>query len=70
MSTSAPRISVSGNSLARRLTTPMAEAAGEPSTTPEPTLDQMLAAFDPKRHGGEVMAGRAVGGEAFADELA
>lgn len=22
----------------------------------EPTLDEMLAAFDPKRHGGEVMA--------------
>lgn len=23
----------------------------------EPTLDQMLAAFDPKKHGGEAMAG-------------
>lgn len=33
----------------------------------ELTLDQMLAAFDPKLHGGEVMAGGAVGVEAFAD---
>ncbi|MEO8546114.1 MAG: hypothetical protein ABI434_21190 [Burkholderiaceae bacterium] len=33
----------------------------------EPTLDQMLAAFDPKKHGGEAMAGGAVGAEAFAN---
>jgi len=32
----------------------------------EPSLDQLLAAFDPKLHGGEVMAGGAVGVEAFA----
>ena len=36
-------------------------------TKAEPTLDQMLAAFDPKKHGGEAMAGGAVGGEAFAE---
>ena len=35
-------------------------------TEVEPTLDQMLAAFDPKKHAGEVMAGGAVGAEAFA----
>ncbi len=29
----------------------------------EPTLDQRLARFDPARHGGEVMRGRAVGAE-------
>lgn len=32
----------------------------------QPALDQLLAAFDPKLHGGEVMAGGAVGVEAFA----
>jgi len=31
----------------------------------EPTLEQMLAAFDPKKHGGESMAGGSVGVEAF-----
>ena len=31
--------------------------------TPEPTLEQMLAAFDPQRHGGEVMAFAPVGKE-------
>jgi antitoxin MazE len=31
--------------------------------TPEPTLEMMLAAFDPKRHGGEVMAFAPVGKE-------
>ena len=30
---------------------------------PEPTLEEMLAAFDPKRHGGEVMAFEPVGKE-------
>lgn len=68
MSTSAAeRINVSGNRLARRLTTPMAEAAGVAAGSPEPPLDQLLAAFDPKKHGGEAMAGRAVGMEAFAN---
>lgn len=33
----------------------------------EPTLAEMLAAFDPKKHGGELMAAnRTVGVEAFA----
>lgn len=36
-------------------------------TAPEPTLDQLLATFDPKLHGGEVMAVGAVGVEAFAN---
>jgi antitoxin MazE len=83
MSTSAARISAWGNGLALRLTKPMARTAGvaegspvrvtvEPGriiieTEAEPTLDQMLVSFDPKKHGGEVMAGRAVGVEAFAD---
>ena len=31
--------------------------------TPEPTLEKMLAAFDPKRHGGEAMAFAPVGKE-------
>jgi antitoxin MazE len=31
--------------------------------TPKPTLEAMLAAFDPKRHGGEVMAFAPVGNE-------
>lgn len=32
----------------------------------EPTLEQMLAAFDPRKHGAEVMADGPVGVEAFA----
>ena len=32
-------------------------------TDTEPTLDAMLAAFDPKRHGGEAMAFAPVGVE-------
>jgi antitoxin MazE len=32
----------------------------------EPTLEQMLAAFDPVKHGGEVMADAPRGVEAFA----
>ena len=32
----------------------------------EPTLQQMLAAVDPKKHGGEVMDGGPAGVEAFA----
>ena len=31
--------------------------------TPEPTLEQMLAAFDPKRHVGELMAFAPIGKE-------
>jgi antitoxin MazE len=83
MSTSAARISAWGNGLALRLTKPMAKTAGvaegssvrvtvEPGrivieAEVEPTLDQMLAAFDPKKHGGEAMADRPVGEEAFAN---
>ena len=82
MSTSVGQISAWGNGLAVRLTKPMAKMAGVAEGTPvrvtarpgrivieaepELTLEQMLAAFDPKRHSGEVMAGRAVGVEAFA----
>ncbi len=82
MSTAASQISAWGNGLALRLTKPMAKTAGVTEGSPvrvtvkpglivietetEPTLDAMLAAFDPKRHGGEVMAGGAVGVEAFA----
>lgn len=83
MSTTVSQISAWGNGLAFRLTKPMAKAAGvtegspvritvEPGrivieTETEPTLEQMLAAFDPKKHGGEAVAGGAVGVEAFAD---
>lgn len=83
MSTSAGQISAWGNGLAFRLTKPMAKVAGVAEGSPvrvtvkpgriiietetEPTLEQMLAAFDPKKHGGEVMAGGSMGLEAFAD---
>ncbi|WP_214670081.1 hypothetical protein, partial [Escherichia coli] len=86
MSTSAAQISAWGNGLALRLTKPMAKIVGVTEGSPvrvtvkpgrivieteaEPTLDQMLASFDPKKHGGEVMAGRATGVEAFADSVA
>lgn len=82
MSTSATQISAWGNGLAVRLTKPMAKTAGVAEGSPvrvtvepgrivietevEPTLDEMLAAFDPKKHGGEAMADRPVGKEAFA----
>ena len=82
MSTSHGQISVWGNGLALRLTKPMAKAAGVANGTPvrvtikpgriviesetEPTLEQMLSAFDPKKHGGELMADGSVGAEAFA----
>lgn len=62
-------ISTWGNGLALRLTKPMAKAAGVSEGSPvtvsvepgrivievqvDPTLDQMLAAFDPARHAGE-----------------
>ena len=83
MSTTVSQISAWGNGLALRLTKPMAKTAGVADGSPvrvsvkpgrivieievEPKLNQMLAAFDPKKHGGEVMAGGAVGVEAFAD---
>jgi len=82
VSTSAAQISAWGNGLTLRLTKPMAKTAGVADGSPvrvtvkpgriivetetEPTLEQMLAAFDPKKHGGEAMAGGAVGVEAFA----
>jgi antitoxin MazE len=82
MSTSVSQISTWGNGLALRLTKPMAKAAGVTDGTAvrvtvkpgriviesetEPTLEQMLAAFDPKKHGGELMSGGPVGAEAFA----
>lgn len=82
MSTTAGQISTWGNGLAFRLTKPMAKAAGVTDGTPvrvtvkpgriiiesetEPTLEQMLAVFDPKKHGGEVMADAPRGVEAFA----
>jgi len=81
MSTSAAQISAWGNGLAVRLTKPMAKTAGVAAGSPvrvtvkpgrivietevEPTLDEMLAAFDPKKHGGEAMADRPVGKDAF-----
>ena len=82
MSTSATQISAWGNGLALRITKPMAKAVGVSEGSPvrvtvkpgrivietdaEPTLDQMLAAFDPKKHGGEEADGGPVGVEAFA----
>lgn len=82
MSTSTGRIGAWGNGLALRLTKPMAKAAGMVDGSPvrvtakpgriviemdsEPTLDQMLEAFDPKKHGGEALADQAVGAEVFA----
>lgn len=82
MSSAVSHISAWGNGLALRLTKPMAKTAGVADGSPVrvtvkpglivietetvPTLDAMLAAFDPKRHGGEVMADRPVGVEAFA----
>ena len=82
MRTTVSRISAWGNALALRITKPMAKAAGVTHGTPvrvmvkpgriviesatEPTLEQMLAAFDPKKHGAEVMADAPVGVEAFA----
>jgi antitoxin MazE len=79
MGTSVTQISVWGNGLALRLTKSTAKAAGVSEGTPvrvsvkpgrivieadtEPTLDQMLAAFDPKKHGGELMADGLVGAE-------
>ena len=83
MNTTVSQISAWGNGLALRLTKPMAKTAGVAEGSAvrvtvkpgrividietDPTLDQMLAAFDPTVHGGEAMAGGAVGAEAFAD---
>ena len=77
MSAASTQISAWGNGLALRLTKPMAKAAGLAEGTrvrvvakpgrivievdAEPSLEQMLAAFDPKRHGGELMADAAIG---------
>jgi antitoxin MazE len=82
MSSSISQISAWGNGLAFRITKPMAKAAGVSDGSPvrvsvkpgriviesdtEPTLEHMLAAFDPARHGGEVMADAPRGVEAFA----
>lgn len=76
-------ISTWGNGLAFRLTKPQAKIAGVAEGTkvrvlvepgriileaePRPTLEQMLAAFDPMKHGGEAMADSPAGAEAFAD---
>ncbi len=82
MNTSTSQISTWGNGLALRITQPMAKAAGVASGSqvrvsvkpgrivieadPEPTLEHMLASFDPVRHGGEVIADAPRGVEAFA----
>ena len=82
MQHSVSQINAWGNGLALRLTKPMARAAGFKEGTPvrisakpgcitieqqaEPTLEQMLAAFDPVLHGGEVMADAPCGVEVFA----
>lgn len=82
MSATVGQISAWGNGLAVRLTKPMAKTAGVTDGTPvrvtvkpgriviesetEPSLEQMLAAFDPVRHGGEVMADSPRGVEVFA----
>jgi antitoxin MazE len=82
MSTTTTQISVWGNGLALRLTKPMAKAAGVAEGTlvrvsvkpgrivieseTEPSLEQMLAMFDPKKHSGELMADGPRGAEAFA----
>jgi antitoxin MazE len=79
MSTTVSQISTWGNGLALRLTKPMAKAAGVSEGTAvrvtvkpgrivieaekEPSLDEMLAAFTPSRHSGEVMAFAPVGAE-------
>lgn len=86
MNIAVSQISAWGNGLALRLTKPMAKAAGVADGSPvrvtvkpgrivietevDPTLEQMLAAFDPKKHGGEAMADAPVGREAFANGAA
>ncbi len=82
MGTVASQISVWGNGLALRLTKPMAKSAGVVAGTPvrvivkpgrivietetEPTLEEMLAAFDSVKHGGELLADGPRGVEAFS----
>ena len=82
MSSIASQISVWGNGLALRLTKPMAKEAGVVEGTPvrvtvkpgrivieaetELSLDDMLSAFDPQKHGGELMADAPVGVEVFS----
>lgn len=82
MSSTVSQISAWGNGLALRLTKPMAKTAGVIDGTPvrvivkpgriviesecEPSLQQMLVAFDPVKHGGEFMADAPRGVEAFA----
>jgi antitoxin MazE len=79
VSTTQSQISTWGNGLALRLTKPIAKLAGVQAGTPvrivvkpgrivieaetEPSLEAMLQAFDPKRHGGEAMAFVPVGVE-------
>jgi antitoxin MazE len=76
MSASVGQISAWVNGRALRLTKPMAKTACVTEGTPvrasvkpgrtvieaesEPTLEQMLAAFDPNKHGGELMGGRVI----------
>lgn len=80
----AAKVSVWGNSLALRLTKRARKTAGVTEGSPErimaepgrnvietemePRLDQLLAGFDPKRHGGEAMADRPAGQEAFGNQ--
>lgn len=77
MSTSTETITSWGNGLELRLTPSLAHAAGFSEGTrvsvaaspgrlvieviDEPTLEQMLAAYDPQRHGGEAISGPAGG---------
>jgi len=84
MKTTAAQISAWGNGLALRITKPMARTFGVTDGSPvrvsvkpgrivieteiEPTLDQMLAAFDPDKHGGEAISGGAVGAEAYSND--
>jgi antitoxin MazE len=82
MMTSTSTINAWGNGLAFRLTKPQAKGAGvaegskvrvhvEPGrivieAETRPTLEQMLAAFDTDKHGGEHMGDGLVGAEVFA----
>lgn len=82
MSITASQIRVCCNGLALRITKSMAKTAGLVDGSPvrvivkrgriviesetEPSLEQMLAAFDPIKHGEEDMADAPRGVEAFA----
>lgn len=79
MITESTHIGTWGNDLALRLTKPLALRAGFSEGMPvqvtaesgrivietiaEPSLEQMLQAFDPQRHAGEAMADAPVGVE-------